>query len=572
MALIHSAANSSWTRSYTYADPANNRLTGTIVGALTEQPYGYDPHGNLIQMPHLPVMEWDFKDQLHVTQQQVVNAGVGERTYYLYDAAGQRVRKITERANGTRKQERLYLGGFELYREYDGAGSTVTLERETLHVMDDKRLVALVETQTIGASFNSVTRYQFDNHLGSAALELDEQAAVISYEEYYPYGSTSYQAGRSAVEVSLKRYRYTGKERDAETGLYYHGARYYAPWLGRWTSCDPLSILFRGSNLTGSTSAQDRTQSVAPYKSSSKSSKQSPLPNNDHSRRERQAEMPPTSTCSYEYVNGRVITNIDDTGLDAVNAVELTKDRLDELAQEHQIGTKMKSEVNRQRAVGRWFQNKLLSALGLNENGRQLPTMTRDLSTVGQRKYVTPDAISTPSFVTPEGMAEQRYFRSESQDNFERGLERIAFHLGFSGKVLPDSTFYEFKALKAGTTINLSDSGYQIKGLIDAAAQTAATKDVKSPTPSAIHFVTTAGVKIGDDVVTYARMRDVLIVQHVAEEVRDHHNQTFGIRIGAGRFLNEELVTRRGAIVTSDPSRIVLLRRPVLLTINIGAF
>jgi RHS repeat-associated protein len=39
-----------------------------------------------------------------------------------------------------------------------------------------------------------------------------------------------------------KRYRYTGKERDEETGLYYHGARYYATWLGRWTSCDPIGI------------------------------------------------------------------------------------------------------------------------------------------------------------------------------------------------------------------------------------------------------------------------------------------------------------------------------------------
>jgi RHS repeat-associated protein len=34
----------------------------------------------------------------------------------------------------------------------------------------------------------------------------------------------------------------TGKERDDETGLYYHGARYYAAWLGRWTSADPLGL------------------------------------------------------------------------------------------------------------------------------------------------------------------------------------------------------------------------------------------------------------------------------------------------------------------------------------------
>jgi len=37
-----------------------------------------------------------------------------------------------------------------------------------------------------------------------------------------------------------KRYRYTGKERDEETGLYYHGARYYMPWLVRWMAVDPL--------------------------------------------------------------------------------------------------------------------------------------------------------------------------------------------------------------------------------------------------------------------------------------------------------------------------------------------
>ena len=66
-------------------------------------------------------------------------------------AAGQRVRKVTERsANGKAhaKKERIYLGGFEIYREYDGTGNAVTLERETLHVMDDKQRIALVETQT----------------------------------------------------------------------------------------------------------------------------------------------------------------------------------------------------------------------------------------------------------------------------------------------------------------------------------------------------------------------------------------------------------------------------------------
>ena len=42
---------------------------------------------------------------------------------------------------------------------------------------------------------------------------------MITYEEYYPYGSTSLPGRASAAEVSLKRYRYSGKERDAENGL-----------------------------------------------------------------------------------------------------------------------------------------------------------------------------------------------------------------------------------------------------------------------------------------------------------------------------------------------------------------
>jgi len=140
-----------------------------------------------------------------------------------------------------------------VYREYGGDGTSESLERESLHVMDDKQRVALVETKTIDNQSliptpQPLIRYQFGNHLGSASLELDDSGQIISYEEYYPYGSTSYQAGRSAAEVSLKRYRYTGMERDEETGFTYHGARYYAPWLGRWVSCDQAGIV-DGLNL-----------------------------------------------------------------------------------------------------------------------------------------------------------------------------------------------------------------------------------------------------------------------------------------------------------------------------------
>ena len=242
--MVHQAANGNWTRTYAYdepnASPTNNRLTSTAVGALKE-PYTCDSDGNITQMPHLAQMAWDFKDQLASTQQQVVNNAPGETTCYVYDASGQRVRKVTQSGAGAKTKERIYLGGYEVYREYASDGSTVTLERQTLHVMDDKCRVAMAETNTTSGAA-TILRYQFDNHLGSASLELDAAAAIISYEEYYPYGSTSYQAVRISVQVSPKRYRYTGIERDEETGLTHHGARYYAPWLGSWVSCDPSGL------------------------------------------------------------------------------------------------------------------------------------------------------------------------------------------------------------------------------------------------------------------------------------------------------------------------------------------
>src|SRR5262249_25079072 len=150
----------------------------------------------------------------------------GERTYYVYDSTGRRVRKVTERPNGTLRNERIYVGGFEVYREYDGSGAETTPRRETLHVMDDKERIALVETKIDSGLRNALgrlisgpqttIRYQFGNHLGSACLELDDSAQIVSYEEYTPYGSTSYQAVRSQTDAT-KRYRYTSKERDEES-------------------------------------------------------------------------------------------------------------------------------------------------------------------------------------------------------------------------------------------------------------------------------------------------------------------------------------------------------------------
>ncbi|XXX53456.1 RHS repeat-associated core domain-containing protein [Sorangium sp. So ce124] len=243
--MVHQAGTGSWTRWYAYEETENNRLTST-TGDPENGPfrtYAHDAHGNMTLMPHITALTWDENDQLRST-----DLGGGGVVYYTYSATGQRVRKVWEH-NGL-VDERIYLGGYEVYRRRNSSG--LVLERQTLHVMDGARRVAMVETKTVDTSgpftVTPRVRYQLDNHLGSASLEVDGAGLVIGYEEYHPYGTTAYWSASSAVEVSRKRYRYTGKEKDEETELYYHGARYYAPWLGRWTSADPAGLV-DGPNL-----------------------------------------------------------------------------------------------------------------------------------------------------------------------------------------------------------------------------------------------------------------------------------------------------------------------------------
>ena len=118
-------AHAGWTRTYIYseaslteADKTSNRLSTTTVDAnnLSIERYRHDAHGNMTRMPHLggtdpnPNMHWDYKDQLG--QADMVGSGTA---YYVYDAVGQRVRKVWEKAPGL-TEERIYLGDFELFR------------------------------------------------------------------------------------------------------------------------------------------------------------------------------------------------------------------------------------------------------------------------------------------------------------------------------------------------------------------------------------------------------------------------------------------------------------------------
>jgi RHS repeat-associated protein len=250
--MRHSAPGGTSERTYEYAEPSllepaqmSNRLTRAPLGGEVVPAFTYDAHGCITTMPHLPSMTWNFKDHLVATSRQV--AAQPETTTYAYDATGLRLRKVVRRQNGTRRSERLYLSDVEIYREFGADGTTVSLRRDSLNVMDDRRRIALVE----GAPGDEpVQRYQFADAIESARVELDVAGAVISYEEFTPFGTTAVLGGRAAAEVSLKRYRFTGRERDEETQLCHHGVRYYAPWLGRWTSCDAEAfVLPKGDRL-----------------------------------------------------------------------------------------------------------------------------------------------------------------------------------------------------------------------------------------------------------------------------------------------------------------------------------
>jgi RHS repeat-associated protein len=222
--LRHASAGG-FTRAFAM-DPASNRLRRLTTGGAPYD-YAYDAGGNLIGETTSRHFSWNHGGQLAAFATQTPGAEPSVHVHYLYDVTGQRVKKLVRRQGGDVEVTHSVGGVFEHHRWAGG-------ENDHVHVMDNRRRVALVRVGPAQpGDTGPATRIHLADHVGSAVAVLDGAGAVTNREEFTPYGETSFGS------FARKRYRFAGREREEESGLCHHAARYLHPALGRWVSCDP---------------------------------------------------------------------------------------------------------------------------------------------------------------------------------------------------------------------------------------------------------------------------------------------------------------------------------------------
>lgn len=236
--LRHQRDGNSRTRTMSIDDESNRGVRWQTGDEPPDFDIWFDAHGNQRKLRHGPSLHWSRRDELERVDLVIRQDSDNDAEYYQY-SAGQRVLKYHEWFTDKIRHfhQVRYLPGLEIRSKDNG---------EVLHIISLGNARCLHWAQS-SAPRNDQMRYTLEDHLGSCVMELDEYAVVTSAEGYYPFGETAWMAPESEIEYRF--IRYSGKEMDV-SGLYYYGARYYAPWLQRWVSADPAGDV-DGLNLYG---------------------------------------------------------------------------------------------------------------------------------------------------------------------------------------------------------------------------------------------------------------------------------------------------------------------------------
>jgi RHS repeat-associated protein len=228
-----------WTENNSY-DRYGNRGGGSLSLTFSTSPsnnrisnggYSYDAVGNL-QNDGVHAYTFDAENK---------SSKVDTVLAYVYDGAGQRVRKLV----GENLRFIYGIGG-GVVAEF--SGSSGALQKEYVRGAGG---MATIEPTAVNGNG---TRYATSDHLGTPRVVTNSIAAVVSRHDYKPFGEeiAAGVAGRTTgMGYSVTdnvRQKFTSKERDNETGLDYFNARYYASAQGRFTSIDPLIASGRVGN------------------------------------------------------------------------------------------------------------------------------------------------------------------------------------------------------------------------------------------------------------------------------------------------------------------------------------
>ena len=199
-------------------DLATNELLQTARYFLgrysTTASYAYDADGNLLSenvTSLAPAAHWKYSWSPQGNLVTVSNY-TSIRSQYAYDGLGRRVESIEASTIFY-----AYLGTETLSEIVSGGTTTDYVSAGGLRIAK--------------VSGTSVSYYHTDA-LGSTRLTTSSTGTVVFSDNYQPYGSDNTSKGSET-------YKFTGKPVSQTTGLYYYGARWYDPTIGRFISQDP---------------------------------------------------------------------------------------------------------------------------------------------------------------------------------------------------------------------------------------------------------------------------------------------------------------------------------------------